>query len=612
MLVLLAMLIAISPSMPARAEDIDQSQVYIMSINSTNGSESVMIRNDGADISATNMRLLFFNSSIDNKNPTLIIEFGSGIFLANSSLLVSQSTATTGSFDKAYSADRIALSGGRLVLEIDGSVVLENCWGSIKICSSDRNAPAMSSNKPILVSPCITGTGSCQSLELSTTSPELLFGGWQPVVDEEPAPPSDPTNPDCENLKITEIGAYPGGGIYGRQFIELTNTSDRIIDIQGCRLIPNKNTTTKYASFDNETLEPNGIKLLFMDEYKELSLSKTVAGIVYVLSSDGTTELDVQAYPALKAGTSWWKIGEEWQVSKQPSPGLPNVLPTVNYCEGVKLSEVGANIDNQFIEIVNSSDQTVTLRGCQLMTNRSATKYFEFGDEALEPGSFRVIAINDTPLGLTKTTTGTVYLYSSDGETEVDSTTYASLAKDTSWSMVDGEWIQTYTPTPGQRNIFQEYPSCQEGYYRNLDTGRCNKIVTIATVAACAAGYYRNESTNRCRKIVTTATLTPCKEGQERNPETNRCRRIAATTSTVKPCADGYERNAETNRCRKIVSSAQGQFAVEAGPPSSASGQLLLAAIGVATITVGILFFQYKMEIGQFIRKLRTQFIAAR
>jgi hypothetical protein len=195
---------------------------------------------------------------------------------------------------------------------------------------------------------------------------------------------------------------------------------------------------------------------------------------------------------------------------------------------------------------------------------------------------------------------------------EVDSTAYSDLDKDTSWSLIDGEWVQTYAVTPGSSNIFQEYPTCQDGYYRNLETGRCNKVAVIAAVKACAAGYYRNELTNRCRKIATTSTLTPCKEGQERNPETNRCRNIATTISTLKPCADGYERNAETNRCRKIVASAAGQFAVEAGPPSSASGQLLLAAIGVATATAGLLLFQYKMEIGQFIRKLRTQFTTAR
>ncbi len=433
-----------------------------------------------------------------------------------------------------------------------------------------------------------------------------------PPDEEETDPPEAPTtNPDCENLKITEIGAYPGSGKYNRQFIELSNVSTQPIDLKGCQIMTNR-SKTHYFEFGDETLKPSEMRILFIDETDGLLLSKTVAGVVYVLSSDGATELDVQVYPELKAGTSWWKIGEDWQVSKQPSPGALNMLPPINYCDGIKLSEIGANIDDQFIEIVNVGDQAVSLDGCQLMTNRSTTNYFEFDNETLAPSNFRVIKISDTPLTLTKTTTGAVYIYSSDGELEVDSTAYSDLDKDTSWSLIDGEWVQTYAVTPGSSNIFQEYPTCQDGYYRNLETGRCNKVAVIAAVKACAAGYYRNELTNRCRKIATTSTLTPCKEGQERNPETNRCRNIATTISTLKPCADGYERNAETNRCRKIVASAAGQFAVEAGPPSSASGQLLLAAIGVATATAGLLLFQYKMEIGQFIRKLRTQFTAAR
>lgn len=421
---------------------------------------------------------------------------------------------------------------------------------------------------------------------------------------------TDGTNPACASVKITEIGAYPGNGNYNRQFIELTNSSNQPISIKGCRLMTNR-STTKYVAFGDETLEPNGMKLLFIDEIEGLLLSKTAAGTVYVLSSDGKVELDIQTYPALKSGTSWWLMGEEWQVSKQPSPGLPNSLPPVNYCDGVKLSEIGANLDEQFVEIVNTSNQAVNLAGCQLMTNRSTTKFFELGEELLEPGSFYVIKISDTSLNLTKTTTGAVYLYASDGELEIDSVKYANLVKDTSWSIIDSEWVQTYAVTPGQPNIFQEYPSCQYGYYRNIETGRCNKVSVAATLAPCAAGYYRNELTNRCRKIAAASILTPCKEGQERNPETNRCRKIATTASTLKPCADGYERNAETNRCRKIVSTTAGQFAVEPGSPSSTGSHMLLAAAGVLAATVGILLFQYRMELGQFVRRLKTRFSAS-
>lgn len=621
-LILSAMLMLVNLPIPARADNLDQNQIYIVAVNATDDSEYVILRNDGADLSTPGMKLLFFNS---NNNLSQTIDFGKGTFLGNSSILVSQTAEPYGSFDKSYVTNKIPLSGGRLALEVDGSIILENCWGAVKSCSTDRIANAMNSTSPMLISPCSlpdsTETSSCHSLGLSMSAPILLFGGWQPDIanddstdndsDEIPTLPDESINKDCESLKITEIGAYPGIDKYDRQFIDLANNSNQSINIKGCRLMTNR-SATKHAVFGDETLEPNGVKLLFIDDIEGLLLSKTAAGTVYVLSNDGKVELDVQAYPALKSGASWWLVGEEWLVSKQPSPGMPNLLPPVNYCDGVRLSEIGANLDEQFIEIVNISNQPVSLSGCQLMTNRSVTKSFEFGEEILEPGNFRIIKISDTLLNLTKTTTGAVYLYSSDGELEVDSAKYVNLSKDTSWSVVNSEWVQTYVLTPGYPNVFQEYPSCQDGYSRNLETGRCNKMVTAETLTSCAVGYYRNEVTNRCRKIAIASTLTPCKEDQERNPETNRCRKVATTTSELKSCADGYERNPETNRCRKTVSTAAGQFAVETGPVSNAGGHLLTAALGTMAITTGLLLFQYKMEISQFIRKLYDRFRVAR
>ena len=426
-----------------------------------------------------------------------------------------------------------------------------------------------------------------------------------PPVDEAPTLPDESTNLDCDVLKITEIGANPDGKQYDQQFIELANQDDRPIAIKGCRLMTNR-SASKYFAFGDGTLDAGELRTVLIAD-TELILSKTVAGTVYIMSSDGLTELDVVEYPALKSGASWWLLGGTWQASKQPSPGVINQLPPANYCDGVKLSEIGANLNEQFIELVNTSEQPVNLNGCQLMTNRSATKYFAFDDETLAPGAFQVVKLSDTTLTLTKTTSGTVYFYGSDGELELDSTSYVDLAKDTSWAMIDGVWAQTYVVTLGTANVYQEYASCEDGYYRNLETGRCNKVVVATGLAACPAGQYRNQTTNRCRKLEATSTLAACKEGQERNPETNRCRKIATTASTLKPCAEGYERNAETNRCRKIVATTTGKFAVEPGSPSNTGTHMIVAAVGVLVATIGILLFQYRMEIGQLARRLKAR-----
>jgi hypothetical protein len=217
--------------------------------------------------------------------------------------------------------------------------------------------------------------------------------------------------------------------------------------------------------------------------------------------------------------------------SQQPeNPGI-----VTNECQGIILTEIGANLDSaeQFIELFNGSTEPVVVSGCQLQTNRSTTKTYVLGELELASGEYLAIYIKDTELTLTKTTSGTVYLLAEDSLVEVDVQGYANLKATTSWALLpSGEWKQTYTPTPGQANIWQEYPPCPAGQVRNPDTGRCVNIIPADEV------------------------LKPCLPHQERNPETNRCRSIASSANELKPCAPGQERNPETNRCRSVSSAA--------------------------------------------------------
>lgn len=226
-----------------------------------------------------------------------------------------------------------------------------------------------------------------------------------------------------------------------------------------------------------------------------------------------------------------------------------------NACDYVHISEIGANLNAQYIEIHNNSDAAISLAGCRLQTNRNTKEYVFAADAVLAADAYLSIDIDTTELTLTKTTTGIVYLINTSDD-EVDSVTYENLSKDTSWALLSGEWLQTYVLTPSAANSYMQYPPCDAGYYRNTETGRCNKIVVESELTPCAADEYRSTETNRCRKIATaTSTLTPCAEGQYRNPLTNRCKSLASATTLV-PCEDGYYRNPETNRCKKIAAAA--------------------------------------------------------
>lgn len=234
-------------------------------------------------------------------------------------------------------------------------------------------------------------------------------------------------------------------------------------------------------------------------------------------------------------------------------PADPTDPGVVNKCEGLRISEIGANLAQQFVELHNTLDEPINMAGCRVMTNRSASAYFALPETILPADEYFIVAIDKTPLILTKTTTGTVYLLSSDGA-EIDSQSYANLAKDTAWALVYKEWKQTYSVTPGALNVYQQYLPCTTGYERNEETGRCRKIVQLAEQADCGEGKYRSEETNRCRNLTVESTLRPCTVHQYRNPATGRCRNATTATSSLTPCKAGQSRNPTTNRCRNITS----------------------------------------------------------
>lgn len=234
------------------------------------------------------------------------------------------------------------------------------------------------------------------------------------------------------------------------------------------------------------------------------------------------------------------------------------VEASVNTCDGLVFSEIGVNVSDQFIEIRNIGSGEVSLVGCQIkasMSNRTTT--FVFSEGVIAAGAFSVVHIDATPLTLNKSTGGIAQLLSSDGSS-VAVVDYGASTKNTSWIVVGSEWKQTHHMTPGDENRYEPYKACSEGYWRNQETGRCNKAVAAVAHAACGSGRERNPATGRCRTTAAVIkTLKPCLSHQYRSPETNRCRSILSKGGARKPCKPGQYRNPETKRCRSVLSSTK-------------------------------------------------------
>lgn len=278
----------------------------------------------------------------------------------------------------------------------------------------------------------------------------------------------------------------------------------------------------------------------------------------------------------------------------------------VNMCGGLVISEIGANRSSQFIELFNSSEYPLNITGCRLQTNRSSAQHI-LPDQIIAAHNYIVITIADTDLSLTKTTTGIVYLLSSDGAAELQTVSYADLDEETSWAWYGGsDWRQTYVVTPGNINQYQQYASCEVGYERNHESGRCNKIGVATNLMPCKEGQYRSEETNRCRSIASVAAsvLKPCGDDQFRNPLTNRCKKIASADDLA-DCGEGRERNPETNRCRNVVQSdvPAAAFAVKPIKDSASAFAGWWALGGVGTLALGYAGWEWRKELRNLIQK---------
>lgn len=305
---------------------------------------------------------------------------------------------------------------------------------------------------------------------------------------------------------------------------------------------------------------------------------------------------------------------------ENPTPGVgigcvvPEEPVPVNTCDGVRINEIAANVQDQFVELKNDTDHAISLDGCQLQTNRSTTRSFVFGAEALQAGAIRTIHMDDTLLTLTKTTSGIVYVLSSDGLSETDSQAYSNLANNTSWARSnDDSWAQTYAITLDAENNIQKYLPCDDGYERNVNTGRCNKITIVITIPDCGEGKYRSEDTGRCRSIPVASILTACKLGQYRSEETNRCRNIVAA-SVQKPCKNNQYRSEETSRCRNlpVASVPDATFAVQSVKDTGTAFVGWWALGGVSLLAVGYGVWEWRDEVRQLVGRITSRFSASK
>ncbi len=520
---------------------------------------------------------------------------------------------------------------------------------------------------------------SSENPETPTENSSMDSPSENPATNEssksEPNPKSEPPKIDNSDESTEENAPILISKIsQDKKYVEIYNPTNQNVDLAGWKIeyYAGSGAKTVGKIFKDEVILANGFLVLSNDKISadvikfdnNLGLAQN-DGSVVLSRSDGSVADTIgwgnnskSAGSPIKGGVKIvWRCfidgniidsknnstdflsskgsdNQEIVPYSRPNCKRPELKPEspkeLNKCEGLKLSEIASNIDEQFIEIVNSGEKTVITTGCKLTIGDSGVRE-NIGDIELNPGEFLTIKIKNTNLKLPKTK-GKVYLLDEAGS-KISSAEYEKLAKSSSWSLIDDEWMQTFMITENSKNIFKEYPDCQNGYERNVlgrcvkiaippvespcpvgqyrhpETRRCRKIEAAKTITPCKDGYYRSEETGRCRSIASAAakTLKPCPEGQFRNSATGRCKKIASTDDIAKECPEGFERNPQTKRCRKIKSANMptvGSAATEVKQVAGATWGWWVFG-GVSLLAVGYGVWQWRWEISQFVRKIR-------
>lgn len=277
-------------------------------------------------------------------------------------------------------------------------------------------------------------------------------------------------------------------------WVEFYNPSQQAVNLKGCMLSDNERRANKWSISTDFVLEAGGYGVIYLsgrdtvDEQGNLHTN-------FKLSSNGETLLFSNAagemvqrlvIPACSlANVSYGREGksDHYVWFAQPSPDMANTGATADTPEQLEFSESGLQINeymsnntyviydsngqySDWVEIYNSSDADVDLRGYALSDSDSGGKWFFPDGAVIKAGEYMVVFCADTLSSDSKVCHANfklsggdiLTLYSLTGAIE-DSVEVAELNPNVSCGRdpKSGEFRLFASPTPGRANTTYSY-----------------------------------------------------------------------------------------------------------------------------------------------------------
>ena len=274
---------------------------------------------------------------------------------------------------------------------------------------------------------------------------------------------------------------------YFSDWLEVTNVSTSDINMNGWKIARDTNTTN-YFEFPDYVLKSGERVLIYctnklentagMEFHAPFKLSS--AGCMLVLYNSDDTVMQSFRVPDLRTNTSYAYINGSFTVCEEPTPGSENthenylatrssrkivsgpvimtelMAKNMSYCP----DENGEYLD--WIEIYNTTSQTVSLYNYALSDNEDNLRKWIFPNISIGPGQYMIIYCSGydrtdpagklhTNFRLSTENEGAI-LTDAQGNI-IDYVQYDLLKADQSYTRLsDGSWVTYKAPTPGAAN----------------------------------------------------------------------------------------------------------------------------------------------------------------
>lgn len=298
----------------------------------------------------------------------------------------------------------------------------------------------------------------------------------EPIPSVQVSPPPEMTAPvledrDYSGLRLDEVMAKNSATLADENgeyhdWAELFNASDAPIELQGCQLAAGDGSWSLPA----ETLASGERLILFFGGegtlHAPFSLSKSetlrlMSPSGKQIASCSCAESERDRSLVLSAD------GSAWESARYPTPGYPNDSEGYDLWQenqtvpdGLYISEVVADGSDYFdepdwIELVNASDETISLSGCALSDDARNLAAFPLSGE-LRPGAYLVVPCGDGAEGSAPFALNALSdrIYLSRGGTILDAAVLNGLPAGGSFGRTEGRsgWFYYPGSSPGVPN----------------------------------------------------------------------------------------------------------------------------------------------------------------